>query len=52
MEMLPVATSMMLRDVTFTIEGTAKLTVLGPEYPAHVDSKLPQHFSKTQRNAV
>jgi len=34
------------------VQGTAKLTVLGPEYPNHVDSKLPQHFSKTQRNAV
>jgi hypothetical protein len=32
--------------------GTAKLTVVGPEYPNHVDSKVRQHFSKTQRNAV
>ena len=32
--------------------GTAKLTVVGPEYSNHVDSKVPQHFSKTQRSAV
>ncbi|VUX54953.1 protein of unknown function [uncultured Woeseiaceae bacterium] len=38
--------------IDYCLEDIAKLTDLDPDTESIFDSKLPLHFSKTQRNAI